>query len=65
MYYLLSENKGADRLRGYHEAGLRLCIRICKKPVFLRRGSYRTDCPIYETFFGQCFMHTLMPDKMA
>ena len=29
-----SENKGADQLRGYHEADLRLCFHICKKPVF-------------------------------
>ena len=38
-----SENKGADQLRGYHEADLRLCFRICKKPVFSRRGSYAVD----------------------
>ena len=30
MYYLCSENKGADQLRRYHEADLRLCFRICK-----------------------------------
>ena len=40
LYYLCSENKGADQLRGYRKADLRLCFRICKKPVFLRRGSY-------------------------
>ena len=40
LYYPHSENKGADQLRGYHEADrnreadLRLCFRICKKPVF-------------------------------
>ena len=39
MYYLCSENKGADQLRGYREADLRLCFRICKNPVFSRRGS--------------------------
>ena len=38
--YLCSENKGADQLRGYREADLRLCFRICKMLVFLRRGSY-------------------------
>ena len=26
---LCSENKGADQLRGYREADLRLCFRIC------------------------------------
>ena len=34
MYYPRSENKGADQLRGYREADLRLCFCICKKPVF-------------------------------
>ena len=42
LYYPCSENKGADQLRGYREAGLRLCFRICKQPVFSRRGSYET-----------------------
>ena len=37
---MCSENKGADQLRGYREADLRLCFRICKKPVFSRRGSF-------------------------
>ena len=32
--------KGADQLRGHREAYLRLCFRICKKPVFSQRGSY-------------------------
>ena len=40
LYYLYSENKGADQLRGYCEADLRHCFRICKKPVFSKRGSY-------------------------
>ena len=40
MYYPCSENKGTDQLRGYREADLRLCIRICKNPVFSQRGSY-------------------------
>ena len=39
LYYPCSENKGADQLRGYREADLRLCFRICKNPVFSRRGS--------------------------
>ena len=34
MFYPCSENKGADQLRGLREADLRLCFRICKKPVF-------------------------------
>ena len=36
---MCSENKGTDQLRCYREADLRLCFRICKKPVFSRRGS--------------------------
>ena len=36
LYYLCSENKGADQLCGYREADLRLCFRICKKNGFLR-----------------------------
>ena len=33
LYYPCSENKGADPLRGYREADLRLCFCICKNPV--------------------------------
>ena len=39
LYYPYSENIGADQLRGYREADLRLCSRICIKPVFSQRGS--------------------------
>ena len=39
MYYPCSENKGADQLRGYREADLRLCFRICRLLVFPRDGS--------------------------
>ena len=40
MYYLCSENKGADQLRGYREADLRLCFHVCKNLVFSRHSSY-------------------------
>ena len=51
MYYPCNENKGADQLRGYREADLRLCFRRCKKPVFSQRGSlYRVEESI--TFVG-------------
>ena len=36
MYYLCSENKGADQLRGNGEAGLHLYFRIGKFPFFSR-----------------------------
>ena len=40
LYYPCSENKGADQLRSYCEADLRLCFRIGKIPVLSRRGSF-------------------------
>ena len=40
LYYPCSKNKGADQLRGFREADLRLCFRISKKLVFSRRGSF-------------------------
>ena len=39
VYYPCSENKGADQLRGYREADLRLCFRICRLLVFPWGGS--------------------------
>ena len=39
LYYICSENKGADQLGGYREADLGLCFRICKTLVFLCHGS--------------------------
>ena len=39
MYYPCSENKDADQLRGYREADLRLCFRLCKLLVFSCTGS--------------------------
>ena len=44
MYYPSSENKGADQLRGYREADLRLCFRICRLLVFPRDGSNIKSC---------------------
>ena len=40
LYYPRSENKGTDQLRGYREADLRLCFRICRLLVFPCGGSY-------------------------
>ena len=34
LYYLCSENNGADQLRSYWEADLRLCFHICRLLVF-------------------------------
>ena len=57
LYYPYSENKGADQLRGYREADLRLCFRICKKPVFSRRGSYSM---ITEGYYFSVLHETIM-----
>ena len=40
LCYPCRENKGADQLRGYREADLRLCFRICRLFVFSCGGSY-------------------------
>ena len=37
LYYLCSENKEADQLRGYREPDLLLCFLICKMLVFLMK----------------------------
>ena len=55
MYYLCSENKGADQLRGYCKADLCLCFRTCNKPVFSRRGSNGVPRP------GSVYMFTETP----
>ena len=34
LYYLCSDNNGADQLISYCTADLRFCFRICKKFVF-------------------------------
>ena len=34
LCYLCREKEGADQLRGYQAANLRLCFRICKNRVF-------------------------------
>ena len=39
LYYLCSDNKGADQLRIYCEADLRICFRLCRLLVFSRTGS--------------------------
>ena len=43
LYYPCGENKGADQLRSYCEADLRLCFRLCRLLVFPCGGSYNTQ----------------------
>ena len=52
MYYPCSENKGADQLRGYREADLRLCFRLCKLLVFSCTGSILKDLSIAAKMSG-------------
>ena len=54
MYYPCSENKGADQLRSYREADLRLCFRIGKNLVFSRCGSSNS------TILGTCKTSSLL-----
>ena len=42
LYYPSSENKGADQLRSYCEADLRLCFRLGRLLDFPCGGSYGT-----------------------
>ena len=63
LYYLCSENKGADQLRGYREADLHLCFRICKS----RFSHYEAHiiCTMYDVrgdFLGP--PHDTTPDAV-
>ena len=46
LYYPLNENKGADQLRSYCEADLRLCFRLCRLLVFPCSGSVSVLRPL-------------------
>ena len=56
MYYPSSENKGADQLRCYREADLRLCFRLCRLLVSPCGGSNKT-CSI-SLYFLFCVLTT-------
>ena len=43
LNYLCSENKGADQLRNYCEADLRLCFHLCRLFVFPCGGSFISE----------------------
>ena len=46
LYYLRSENKGADQLCSCCTADLRLCFHLCKLLVFLMRWLISNLCPL-------------------
>ena len=58
MYYLCSENKGADQLRGYCPADLRPCFRLCKK-----RFSHGVAHSIYFCWC-ECFIAVIELDDI-
>ena len=72
MYYPSSENKGSDQLRGYREADLLLCFRLCRLLVFTWGASFKAEICLYlgtlahvsyEADFSLCgdFYHVLTP----
>ena len=67
MYYPSSENKGADQLRGFREADLRLCFRICRLLVFSLGGSFnwqrRISTYVYFKHGFKCFIENIVKKK--
>ena len=65
LHYPSSENKGADQLRGYREADLRLCFLIRKTLVFSWRGSH-CNGPLICIFAWFChqWCHAYMQRSM-
>ena len=60
MYYSCSENKDADQLRGYREADLRLCFRLCRIADcwFSHEAAHMFLSPVCpkKTFLGNSFL---------
>ena len=61
LYYPCSKNKGADQLRGYREADLRLCFRLCRLLVFPRGGSFVVRFNILATLPGYWKKMVILP----
>ena len=55
LYYLYSENKGADQLCSYCAADLRLCLRMHAKSRFSHK-----EVHIYEVLYFICFSITII-----
>ena len=62
LYYLFSENKGADHLCSDRTDDLRLYFRVCKIPVFAWRGSY-DDILFFKNLFSCRFVFAERPSK--
>ena len=57
LYYPSSENKGADQLRSYCEADLRLCFRICRLLVFLWVAHFFLRIHDFFHNLGKCSLY--------
>ena len=60
LYYPSSENKGADQLRGYRAADLRLCFRIYAERCFFHdavKNAKFDGCKndIFQLYFSYIF----------
>ena len=66
LYYPSSEKKGADQLRGYREADLRLCFRICRSLVIPWSGSNYNGGHVVNTkpaqFYGISSIYNQLTD---
>ena len=61
LYYLCSENKGTDQLRGYREADLHPCCCICKTLVFSRGGSMESNLFIAPPYTNEKITRARVP----
>ena len=57
LYYPSSENKGADQLRGYRAADLRLCFRICRTLIFFHDAAQQCGSMAVKMTIFSCFFH--------
>ena len=57
LYYLSSENKGANQLCSYCEADLHLCFRLCSLLVFPWGGSYFSYFEKIGNFHQEFFLY--------
>ena len=65
LYYLSSENKGADQLRGYREANLRLCFCLCRLLVFPWGGQILISSVLAVLLQVACLIYTLYSCRRA
>ena len=64
LYYPCSENKGADQLRGYREADLRLCFLHMQKAGFLITR-LKSDRVVAQADLSLCWAHKIISVEFA